>query len=186
MSLTRTTHLANYPAVRRMTADDLPAVLTVQAACYVDVPLEDESVFRVRLQTPDTFSWVAVNQGRIGGYLMAYQSRRGLLTALGATFSPDADGDTLYLHDLAIHPDCKGTGMGWLLVSHALQTGSEIGLQHAALVSVQNSGPYWQKHDFHPYQELEPHQAQKLLSYEPEALYRVRSLRCSTDENNRR
>jgi predicted N-acetyltransferase YhbS len=125
-----------------LTETDLDAVLAVQAACYPPAMQEAAEVVRARLRaSPDTVLVARDAQG-VCAYLFAYPSRLGKVTPLGGHFAlPDAP-DTLYLHDLAVAPRAAGQGVARRLVAALLARAG--GLRHSALVSVQDSRPFWE------------------------------------------
>lgn len=124
---------------------DVPAVMAVQAACYGDALLEPEAVVQARVAaSPDT-CWVASRGTELCAYLAAYRSRLGAVTRLHGPFRPASDADTLYLHDLAVHPRAHGAGVGGRLVDAVLAQGRRDGLSWSALVAVQGALSFWQR-----------------------------------------
>ena len=53
--------------------------------------------------------------------------------------------DTLFIHDLALHPDARGHGLGPRLVQTVLGQGRRRGLRQARLVAVLGAARYWQR-----------------------------------------
>ena len=160
--------------IRPCTPADLPAVLAVQAECYIPAMNEPGEVILARLAAAPAFAWVAEAAGEVGAYLMTYPSRIGKVTPLGADFAPAADADCLYLHDLAVSPRWRGSGAGGRLVSHALQDAARRGLQQAALVCVQAAGPFWEKLDFADFSGLTVDAQAALATYPGGGRYMVR------------
>lgn len=157
--------------IRRMRAADLPAVMAIQAQAYPPAMNEAESVFAQRLQVSPDYCWVAEDRKGLAGYLFCYRSQHGKITALGAGFTPSETGDCLYLHDLAIARQARGSGVAGQLIKQALAAGQSMKLRHAALVSVQGAQPFWAKHGFRPAAVDDPKQAKNLSSYPPPASY---------------
>lgn len=157
--------------IRRMCAADLPAVMAIQAQAYPPVMNEPEAVFAQRLQASPDYCWVAELDDGLAGYLFCYRSQHGKITALGAGFMPSETGDCLYLHDLAIARQARGTGVAGQLIKQALAAGQARKMRHAALVSVQGAQPFWEKHGFRPAAVDDPKQAENLASYPPPACY---------------
>lgn len=165
-----------------MRASDLDAVLRVQAACYPASMQEAGDIVLARLRAAPATCLVAcdgveVDDGdadadadAVLGYLFAYRSQLGMVTDLGAHFDPTPDGDTLYLHDLAIGPRGAGRGLARALVTDILALARSAGLRQAALVSVQDSARFWHGLGFRG----EPTDAAGLATYPPGALYMVR------------
>ena len=156
-------------APRALTPADLPALLAVQRACYGDAYVESAEVFARRLASPVNCSLVLEHEGRVAAYLAAYHSLLGKVTPLHGDFEPAPTPDTLYLHDMAVLPDCAGRGLaGQLLAAlHAQSTG----LRHSALVSVQGSQAYWQRRGYAEHQLHDAVQRQRLASYGAQAVY---------------
>lgn len=122
---------------------DLDAVLRVQAACYPPSMQEAGPVVLARMLAAPATCAVGVDADGVCGYLFAYPSRRGAVTALDAPFGVAPDADTLYLHDLALHPRALGQGLARALVATLLDGARDAGLAQAALVSVQDSAAFW-------------------------------------------
>ena len=96
---------------------------------------------------------------------------RGKVTPLHGDFEATPHPDTLYLHDMAVLPALAGRGLARVLLQSLWQHASAQGLQHAALVSVQGSQGYWERHGF---ALCSPHgdtQRQHLASYGTAAVY---------------
>lgn len=162
---------------RAMRLCDLAAVIRIQAEAYIDEILETDDVIHARFaQTPDT-SWVVERNGDVCGYLVGYQSTLGEVTPLGFEFSHKQQANTLYLHDLAISQSGKGFGLGSLIINHALADARKRQLEHAALVSVQNSTVFWEKLGFVVNcAKLSQAQQQNLETYAGPAFYMARRL----------
>ncbi len=159
-----------------MTQADVPAVMRLQARCYHPSMLEDEAVFRTRLDTVPDLSWVVDANKGISAYLVAYRSRLGKPGALGASFNNAEDADTLYLHDLAVDPTCKGKGLGPSLVRMALDRAVEERFAYSSLVSVQASSDFWMRQGYAVWTKLDEQQAAVLHTYPGPACYMVNTL----------
>ncbi|MET1537615.1 GNAT family N-acetyltransferase, partial [Burkholderia sola] len=84
--------------------------------------------------------------------------------------------DTLYLHDMAVHPDAAGQGLARALLAPLWDRARAEGLRHTALVSVQGSRGYWERHGYAVQALASPLQQQRLDSYGDGARYMVRPL----------
>lgn len=161
--------------VRRMQEQDTEAVYAVQQSCYVAAMVEPAALILQRLrQAPDT-AWVAADHNGIGAYLVAYRSMRNKISGLGEPFRHAEAADTLYLHDMAVHPRWRGSGVSAQLISCAASAAEMQGLRWLALVSVQDSLLFWQKQGFEP-QPADGTQQQILNSYSGPAVYCLHSL----------
>jgi predicted N-acetyltransferase YhbS len=156
-----------------MVPADVPAVMTVQAACYGEHLLEPASVLHDRLQAAADTCWVALRGDRVCAYLAAYRSRLGSVTALNGPFKPAPSPDTLYLHDLAVHPELHGSGLGGRLVDGVMALARREGLRWSALVAVQGATSFWQRQGYAPHAPAQP---DRLGPYGDDAHYMVRAL----------
>ena len=162
--------------LRPMHIQDVEAIMALQALCYDALLLESEASVRERLALAANECWVATDDQGVCAYLFAYRSALGVITALDAVFKPLTDGTCYYIHDLAVHPRVSGQGVGQSLAKHALEHAKTKGFESSALVSVQNSGAFWQRLGFLPYTVEDALQAAHLASYHIEATYMVNPL----------
>lgn len=163
-------------SLRRANLDDLPALLAVQAQCYIPQMHEPETVWRQRLQQAAALCWLAESGGAIHAYLAAYPARLGHVTALDGGFSPPPLADCLYLHDLAVSPAASGSGLGKALLARALHTAQDRGWRHAALVCVQDAAGFWQRQGFAATALSDSTAQAALASYPGPARYMTRLL----------
>ncbi len=151
---------------------DVPQLLDLQAACYGGDLLESAAVYARRLNSPAQCGLAMRDeQGALRAYLAAYWSVRGAVTPLHGDYALHAHADTLYLHDLAVHPSHAGQGLAQALLSEAWAQAEARGVHHAALVSVQGTAGFWQRQGFAPASATEA-----LDSYGAGAVYMVREL----------
>lgn len=162
---------------RPLRADDLPALLRIQQACYDDVFIESARVYARRLGSPANCSLVIERDGRVCAYLAAYRSLFGKITPLHGDFeSTQSAPDTLYVHDMAVLPEVAGQGIAKALLESLWEQGRAWGLRHSALVSVQGSTDYWARHGYAA-QAVHAAQARaRLGSYGQGAVYMARTL----------
>lgn len=167
------------PLVRPMALPDLDAVLDIQRACYGESFLEGADVITRRITSRVGLSCVAEREGRVCAYLAAYRTQPGKLTPLHgdfeATSEPSSWPDTLYLHDLAVHPQAAGLGLAQALVRHLWAQGVALGLAGSALVSVQGSQDFWARLGYQVQALGDPGQQRRLASYGAGACYMVRA-----------
>jgi ribosomal protein S18 acetylase RimI-like enzyme len=134
--------------VRPLEPRDLPDLLAVQRACYGEDFIESAAVFARRLACPANCSLAVEQEGRLVAYLAAYRSVLGKVTPLHGDFEAVPAPDTLYLHDMAVHPALAGQGLARALLAPLLQSARTGGLRHTALVSVQDSQAYWARQGY--------------------------------------
>ncbi|KZE30283.1 hypothetical protein AVW16_12705 [Crenobacter luteus] len=129
-----------------MRATDLDGVLAVQRRCYRPELIESRAALASRHRlAPDT-CWVAARDGALLGYLFAHPWQGEAPPALDAPLAAlPAMADTLFIHDLALHPDARGLGLGPRLVDAALAAGRARGLVRSRLVAVQGADAFWSR-----------------------------------------
>lgn len=136
--------------IRTIESRDWPALMAVQAACYTELEPESEAALKSKWQlAPATCLALADAQDRLVGYCLAHPWNGEALPKLGVKTAP-ADGERLYLHDLAIAPSARGKGRAKSLVAAVLMRAKRQGFKKVTLVSVQGSQRFWQGCGFAP------------------------------------
>ncbi len=172
---------ADNPEFRPMREDDLAAMADIQRACYGRHMLEAPEILLQRLRCAADTCWVAVLEGKVRAYLAAYRSRLGKVTPLHAPFEPAQHPDTLYLHDLAVHPRAAGRSLGPSLVETLLALARRENLRYSALVSVQNSHAFWKRRGYADHALTDAAQRACLATYD-DGRYMSRLLHPSTSQ----
>jgi predicted amidohydrolase/ribosomal protein S18 acetylase RimI-like enzyme len=120
--------------VRQMRAEDIPAVIDVEAAAYCDYPpaaISDRRLLELRRATFPEGQLVAEVDGRIVGYAnslivqldgMPHEYTYREITGAGTFSTHDPGGDTLYGADIAVHPEFRGQGISIKLYEGRMRT----------------------------------------------------------------
>lgn len=156
--------------IRAMRSADLPEVVRIQALCYREiVPESAESLADKQRLSPDSCLVAASSEGLLG-YLLSLPWTADAPPLLDARIEqlPKAT-DCLYLHDLAVDPQARGSGLGRWLVQALLEVRSEP----VCLIAIQGSQPWWETFGFRQVQ-CSPALASKLASYGSAAVYMQR------------
>lgn len=161
---------------RPLTAQDLPGLLAVQRACYGDGYIESAAVYARRLASPTQCSVVLERAGQLCAYLAAYDSLAGKVTPLHGDFEAADPPDTLYLHDMAVLPALAGQGLARALLAPLWRGAVARGLTRSALVAVQGSQTYWERHGYAVHALRDAVQRQHLAAYGEGAVYMLRTL----------
>ena len=161
---------------RPLTAQDLPGLLAVQRACYGDGYIESAAVYARRLASPTQCSVVLERAGQLCAYLAAYDSLAGKVTPLHGDFEAADPPDTLYLHDMAVLPALAGQGLARPLLAPLWRGAVPRGLTRSALVAVQGSRGYWERHGYAVHALRDAVQRQHLAAYGEGAVYMLRTL----------
>ena len=180
-ALTALPTLAGGATVCALAPQHLPGLLAVQEACYGAGLVESAEVFTRRLTSPANCSLVLEYAGQVVAYLAAYASVRHKVTHLQGDFEV-APGrpDTLYLHDMAVLPQCAGRGLARALLQPLWSQAAAQGLRYTALVSVQGSQAYWERQGYAVQALADAAQSACLASYGTGAVYMLRHLDAST------
>ena len=163
---------------RRLQSGGLPARRPAQRAADRDRFRESTEDVARRLASPVNCSLALLLDGALCAYLAAYQSVLGKVTPLHGDFEPPVGTapDTLYLHDMAVLPGMAGQGLPQRLLQPLWEQAAARGLRQSALVSVQGSEGYWQRHGYVAQPLHQPEQQQRLASYGEGAVYMARTL----------
>ncbi|MDR6982627.1 putative N-acetyltransferase YhbS [Rheinheimera pacifica] len=152
--------------IRLINEADLGAIVAIQDSCYAAELFEDAGLIRRRLASQPHSCWLAENSaGEVLAYLFSYPSRNKQVAPLGSTFGSYADAELLYLHDLAVSHNARGMRLAPQLLACAEQYAAELGFHTLALVAVQGSVTYWQKHGFEVQTLTDTAALQALASY---------------------
>lgn len=163
------------PTIRNATPDDLPAIMGIQARCYRAIVPESEISMGAKLAASPATCFVAESRGAIQAYLLALPWDFASPPCLDA---PDchlpAAPDTLYLHDLAVAPEARGSGAAGALLGAFLGALDTLRLPRASLIAIQDSAPWWARHGFAPV-AMDTQLAQRLAGYGDDARYMQRT-----------
>lgn len=163
---------------RPMTRQDMPRVMQIAAQVHAGY-FEQEQVFADRLAVFPSGCWLAVADDVMQeacGYAIAHPARIGAPPPLNTRLpSLDRQADALHLHDVALLPAARGTGLGQALLVRLVQVMQAQGLAHASLVAVHDSGPYWRARGFAEHPRVSAVLVQALASYGEGARYMTAS-----------
>lgn len=122
---------------------------------------------------PDT-CFVACQGEHIVAYLLALPWRFDAPPCLDDTECRlPGQPDTLYLHDLAVDPEARGSGAADALVQAFLAALARLPLPRASLIAIQGSAPWWTRQGFARVPVDEALGA-RLAGYGDDATYMVR------------
>lgn len=166
---------------RPMRADDLPRVMAIAEQVHVGY-FEAEEVFAERLALFAPGCLIAVREEGEGeeeviGYAFLHPARQGFPPALNTLLGHlDPAADCLHLHDVALLPAARGSGLGRRLVEALAELCQAHGLPKAALVAVHASNGYWQAAGFLENAQVSVQGRAYLASYGDDALYMTKNL----------
>lgn len=135
---------------RPMRADDLPQVMHIAAQVH-EAYFEAQEVFAERLDLFPQGCRIAIAQEvreEVIGYAFMHPARHGHPPALNTLLGSLDGTDCLHLHDVALLPQARGSGLGRALVEDLLRLCVLTALPRATLVAVHASSAYWQAAGF--------------------------------------
>lgn len=141
-------------STRLMKPEDIDAVLDIQLKCYDAAKLETRDAFLSKLVASPQTCFVAVGLQPEGvqaivGYIVSVPADADAPVPLNAQcFSHPVKPNALYLHDLAVDPASRGTGVAAVLLSTYFTRLRETGFSYGTLTAVNDSAAFWRRHGF--------------------------------------
>ena len=127
-----------------MAETDLDAVLDVQHHCYPDHLIESRTALLSRQRLAPHTCWIAASPQGCLGYLFAHPWAGEQLPALDAALPAlPAQPDSLFVHDLALHPRGRGRGLARRLLRPAFEHARQQGLRYSRLIAVEGAARFW-------------------------------------------
>jgi len=163
--------------IRPMRPVDLPSISEIEVLCYTEIAPESDECLLAKLSASPSTCYVACQQHKVVAYLISLPGSFEHPPELHAvTCELPPNPDTLYLHDLAVSPNARGTGAGKALVERFITRAKELNFKHASLIAVQGSKTYWERYGFRPIPQTGALKA-KLASYGDNAEYMEAKIR---------
>ena len=135
--------------IRLMLEADLPGILDIQARAYPAELIESSATLQAKLQLAPDSCWYVENEGTPKAYLFAHPWQEELPPELDQALTRLPENcPAFYLHDLALRPEARGTGLGDALVRTALNHARTRGHRLAALVAIATARNFWHRHGF--------------------------------------
>jgi GNAT superfamily N-acetyltransferase len=154
-------------AVRHMTNNDMDVVMRIQSMAYIPQYRESREIYKDKFDKFPDGCWIAEVDGQPNGYLLSHpcllDNPPKLDMMIG--YIPQ-NPDCYFIHDIAVNPFFKGKGIGRILCDKAKLLAKEYNLTNIALISVQNSHPFWEKMGFKRAIKLSAPITEKLKCYE--------------------
>jgi GNAT superfamily N-acetyltransferase len=167
------------PAVlawRPMREEDLPGVVAIADVVHPAFPERVEVIAEKRALWPTGCFVLADPAGTLAGYAISYpwHARRPapLDTMLGSLPSP---GGARWIHDVALLPGARGSGLAAEPVRRVLADADAAGVAESALVAVYGSEVFWARFGFRVPPDLAAAVANEVAEhYGPQARFMVR------------
>jgi ribosomal protein S18 acetylase RimI-like enzyme len=153
--------------IRPLIATDVDHILELQQLAYAGYYLESAESFAVKIAAGTETCFGAWFDGQLVGYLVAVPLRSDEPLDLNSTQlqpTPMSESQVLYIHDLAVHPERRKSGLGDVLLVNLYDSASRYGIEAYSLVAVQNSSDFWAQRGF------TLHEGSPAIGYGPEAV----------------
>jgi len=160
---------------------DWTAILQIQELAYTKIAPETIETLQSKEKISPNTCWVIELEGNVAGYLLAHpwSSRKPLPLDFEIKSIPH-NADTLYIHDLALHPDVQQSGIGSKCIDFALQEAQKQGFKKTALISVQDSSSFWEKAGYQIVSNLSLSSQESFQAYGSDAVYMEKDILFST------
>lgn len=135
--------------IRRLQHADVDEILRLQSLCYEVSYLESRRSFEVKVAaSPSCFG--AFDGDAMLGYALAFPWTTHTPVPLSSErLALPPQPTCLYIHDVAIDPSARGTGLGTALVDELYAEAHRLDLVWLELVAVQGAASYWERLGFH-------------------------------------
>lgn len=134
--------------IRHLVREDLAAALALQAASYPAFLCEGSEAFASRLAVPAAYCLAATRGETLVAYLLAHGWASQSPPPIDTVLHADGPGEILYVHDLAVSPHERGSGLGRQLIGQAFDLARRDGLRRAELIAVEGASGYWRSLGF--------------------------------------
>lgn len=159
-------------SVTNISEEHWSGIMAVQENAYTELEPEAEDVLRSKWQaTPDACFVSVDEQGAVEAYLLAHHWQGSKPPALFTELDKQ-QGDSLHLHDMAVHSKARGKGLAGKMLKRLLSSADRLGVKKISLVSVQDSADFWEKQGFSRQQV-----SGMCATYGDEAVYMERRLK---------
>ena len=141
--------------LRRLTDDDIPRILEIQAAAYAPHLLETGEVFAAKIAAHSPYCLGHEDDdGSLSGYAialpMATTSSVGLHETDPRAVTLPGAAPILYVHDMAVDPSAHARGTGRTMLRGLELVGRENGQSVIELVAIESAVSFWERHGFDP------------------------------------
>jgi len=161
-----------------MKQEDLPQVIEVQRQTFTEDLRETHEVFLDRFERFGEYFLILEDGTNIVGYALAFPWLHGDSPVNNQKFPIVLPSPTcFYLHDIAILSSHQGKGFAQAMLEKIEQKARSLGFEQLSLMSVSQSGNYWDQAGFTPLEVSKEKQARLLENYGENARLMTLSLK---------
>lgn len=137
--------------IRSIRADDWSSIERIQAESYRAEVLETLDSLQSHWHVSPQTCLIAEADGDVVGYLLAHPWPERAVPPLNKVYTALPDRSvSLFIHDLALSPQARKSGIARDLVQTVLRACQEMRLTSASLIAVQGSESFWSRFGFRP------------------------------------
>lgn len=160
--------------IREIKTADWQQIALIQDICYPIEAREETETLQCHWVAAPDFCFVAETGGNVVAYFFAHPWPRRVPPPINTRYAEiPENADSMFIHDLALLPGSRKTGLACELVKHLFEISIKTGFNHFSLISVQGTLRFWEKLGFSvvsnlPYgyfKNLEKHYPQGGYSY---------------------
>ena len=133
--------------VREASADDLVAVLRLQAECHPGELHESGACLRAILLHGHSLLALDSRTGAAVGYALGHDGEQAAIDCAPAAAAEQAS-DAWFVHDVVVSVAARGSGVARALVDAALARAAARGATHAHLVALPGTAALWARFGF--------------------------------------
>ncbi|MBK1790137.1 GNAT family N-acetyltransferase [Persicirhabdus sediminis] len=138
---------------RPINDNDASSIERIQRLCFKDVGAEEIDVLAHKWhENPDACCVCTDDLGRVLGYVLAHPWEQGSAPKMHEFTDFPGDGDTFYIHDMAVCPKARNMGVAQHLLDYCNNYAASHSYKRISLVAVQDAPDYWSKKGFTPAQ----------------------------------
>ena len=136
-------------SVRKIYAAHWNRISLIQDLCYPAEAREQVETLQCHWQVAPGFCFVASENEKVVAYLLAHPWQIRVQPPINRHYTNTGIvTNTIFIHDLALHPAIRGKGVGRVLVQQLFEVAAANGYQHFSLISVQGTVGFWAKYGF--------------------------------------
>lgn len=128
--------------IRNIKISDIKKIYETQIKSYPDILHEDVKVLREKIIKGKNYSFIAIDDGEVIGYLIAYKNYRYNEPKFNTTQQREGSKEnlnTLFIHDICVVSEHRKKGLGRTLLESSIKEAKKYGLRYINAISVNNS-----------------------------------------------
>lgn len=154
--------------INNLTDKYLQSIIQIQIESYPTESQEQISSLQFHWNSFPDFSLVCLHNHKPSGYLVAHPWPLRVPPPINKErYTLPENSTSLFIHDLALLPQVRGSGLAKKMVEKILSKGVEKGFLSFSLLSVQGTKKFWEKFGFETINELPDFYFNNVKTYYP-------------------